>query len=651
MFITYKEPNFKTAKQDLDNLLHLSNKKIKNLLKIKNKTYKNFVTPYQLIFEKIHIFFTPYSIINSTKNSKQSAEIFPLLLRSLSDFDTKIKQNIKIYNAFKDILKHEKLNSAQKRVLELEIMDFELEGNNLDQKSKNKIKKINNKLSKLSNAFSQNVLDATNEFELILDDDSKISKMPQSDKNIAKVIINGKPKYKFSLQAPSFIAFMNYCEDRQLRQKMYKAYVTRALKNEDLIQKILDLRDKKAKILGFKDFSHLSLKRKMAKSPKEVEDFLNNLLELSVKKAQSEFQELKSFAKQKHFKDSLQSYDLSYYSKWLEKEKYSIDEEKYKAYFEKESVLKGFFLVLKKLFDIEFVEIKEKAWDKKVQTFIIMQNKKEIAKIYMDLEARKGKQSGAWMDSWVSYAKKEDNSIVLPVAYIVCNFAPSNKKNPSLLKHSDVVTLFHEMGHALHHLLSRVQEPFISGISGVEWDGVEFPSQFLEEFAYEEDVLKLFAKHYKTSKTLPKDMIKNLIKAKNFLAAMSMLRQLEFALFDIKIHKKPYSKKDVQKILDNIRKKTSIIKPPKYNKFQCSFTHIFAGGYACGYYSYKWAEVLSSDAFYRFKKEGIFNKKLAKSFLKNVLQSGGSRSMRENFKAFMKREPDIKALLKLSGIW
>ena len=343
---------------------------------------------------------------------------------------------------------------------------------------------------------------------------------------------------------------------------------------------------------------------------------------------------------------------MAYYSEKLKKAKYDLDEEYYRPYFEQESVLNGFFDFLYQMFDIKFVQTNAKAWDEKVRVYNLLSNDKEIGRIYIDLEARKDKRGGAWMNNWHSHYIDSKGEKHLPTAFIVCNFPQSTDTTPSLLRHSDVVTLFHEMGHALHHLVSDIEDPYVSGISGVAWDTVEFPSQFLEYFSYDKDVLRLFAKHYKTQEVLDDDAINRIIKAKNFQSSLALVRQVEFALFDFKLYQDLYKSEDeVQNLLDNVRKEFAVMIPPSYNKFQNGFSHIFAGGYSAGYYSYKWAEVLSADAFYMFiDSENIFNKELALKYKETILSKGGSSSMEELFYNFAQRKPTIDSLLKIDGI-
>ncbi len=389
----------------------------------------------------------------------------------------------------------------------------------------------------------------------------------------------------------------------------------------------------------------------MAKTEDEVISFLEELGHKGKDKAKEELDEIKAIAKEDGITD-FKSSDMAYYSEKLKKAKYDLDEEYYRPYFEQESVLNGFFNFLDQIFDVKFTLANTPAWDEKVRVYDLSSNNKTIARIYIDLEARSDKRGGAWMNNWHSHFDKSNGETQLPTAYIVCNFPQSTDTTPSLLRHSDVVTLFHEMGHALHHLLSEVKEPYVSGIAGVAWDTVEFPSQFLEYFSYDKEVLKLFAKHYETGEVLDDAAINRIINAKNFQSSLAMVRQIEFALFDFKLYQKLYkTEEEVQNLLDSVREEFAAMIPPSYNKFQNGFSHIFAGGYSAGYYSYKWAEVLSADAFYMFIDSGnIFNKKLALQYKKAVLAQGGSKNMDELFYEFASREPSVDSLLKIDGI-
>ncbi len=652
MFLEFKTDNLEEQKEDVINQIEENKRKINELLQIENKTFLNFVRPYQMLQERLNWVFKPISHLNYVKNSELTQKVYTELLPVITEYYTNLGQNENLYKAFKEIYEKEKdnLTQAQKRVLELLILDFELSGVSLLEDKKKRIKEINLKLSDLQNQFAQNLLDATNRYELIIENFEDVKELPESDLKSAETEKDGKKVYKFTLHAPSYLAYMTYGSNRKLREELYKAYTTRAPENEDLLEEILKLRDEEAKILGFKNYAELSLKKKMAPSPEKVLDFLYTLAEKSKPQAEKEFDELQNYANKIRFKGKLEAFDVPYYSEKLKKEKFNIDEEEYKPYFEKNSVVEGLFKFLNRLFKVEFEKVDVPVWDESVLVYDLKRDNETFARIYMDLESRPDKRGGAWMDDWQTGCLDENNCKINPVAFIVANFPPSTDKQPSLLRHYDVVTLFHEMGHAIHHLFSEVSESFVSGTSGVEWDAVEFPSQFLENFAYEKSVLKTFAKHYKTGETLPDEMIDKLVEAKNFQSAMAMVRQLEFAIFDMLVHTDKHTKEEVQTILDEVREKVSVVKPPKYNKFQNSFAHIFAGGYAAGYYSYKWAEVLSADAFYIFIDNDIFDEEVASKFLKTVLSQGGSKKAMEIFKEFTGREPDIDALLKLSGI-
>jgi len=476
-------------------------------------------------------------------------------------------------------------------------------------------------------------------------DANDVEGVPQSDIEDLKFEENGVIRYKLNLQMPTYIAYMTYGKNQEIREKLYKAYTTRAPQNAKIIEKLLKLKFEMANLLGFKNFSEYSIASKMAPSSDKVIEFLQKLIDSSIDQAKNELNEFQEITK-----NQIKSCDIAYYSELLKREKYDIDEELYRPYFEKTSVINGLFEFLEKLFGLTCKEINLPLWHEKAKAYDIYLGQTLRARIYMDLEARKHKKGGAWMHNWQTHCTNENGSEQLASAFIVCNFPASNKENPSLLRHDDIVTLFHEMGHTIHHILSKVNENEVSGVNGVEWDAVEFPSQLLENFAYEPQVLKMFAKHHKTAEVLPDEMIDKLIASKNFQSALSMLRQLEFSLFDFKLHMNIYNSDEVQNLLDSIREKTALIKPPAYNKFQNGFSHIFAGGYAAGYYSYKWAEVLSADTYFQIVDEGIFGSKTAKDYLNIVLEKGGSYSMQKLFVDLMQREPDVKNLLRLNGI-
>ena len=639
--------NLETFIDDLKSKTQTNLTQVEKLLTQERKTFANFVKPLELQEEELEHFFTPLSHLNAVNNSEETQKVYTEALPIITEYSTQLSQNLDIYNAFKEIQKKETntLNYEQKRVIELNIQNFELSGAHLDEKTKARLQEINIRKSELANHFSQNLLDATNAYEYIITDEKDVAGLPESEKESAKYEEDSNVKYKFTLQMPSYISYMTYGPNREIREELYRAYVSRAPENAAIIDELLALRQEMSELLGFDNYAEYSLASKMAKSTDSILNFLNSLLENSIEQANKELTQLKNIAPQE-----LKSHDTAYYSEILKKEQYSIDEEEYRPYFEQRNVLNGMFDFLEKLFGITFKEVDEKLWHEKAYAYDVYENSRLKARVYFDLEARESKRGGAWMHNWQSHATDAKGNEQLASAFVVCNFPPSSNSQQSLLRHDDVVTLFHETGHTIHHLLSEVKENEISGVNGVEWDAVEYPSQFLENFAYEPKVLKLFAKHYKTKEVIPDEMIEKVVKSKNFLSAMGMLRQLEFSLFDFKLHMQSYQGEAVQNLLDSIREKTALIKPPKYNKFQNGFAHIFAGGYAAGYYSYKWAEVLSADTFYAVVDEGIFNSKTAEKYLQIILHSGGSKSMQQLYIELMGREADTNQLLRLSGI-
>lgn len=500
-------------------------------------------------------------------------------------------------------------------------------------------------MSDLTNQFSQNVLNATNAFALYLKEED-VKGIPESDKISAK---QPDGTYKFTLHFPSYIAYMTYGENRKIRKELYDAYCTRAPENGKLIEEILGFRDEEAKLLGFETYAHLSLATKVANTPEEVISFLNHLAEKAKPIAIKEYDGIKSYAKSLGQND-LEPWDLTYYSEKLKKESFSYDEEIYRPYLEKETVLQGTFQFLEKLLGVTFKQIQTNVWEPSVLCYDLLVEGETRSRLYLDLEVRSEKKGGAWMHNWKPHFQDETGKTELPIAFVVASFPKATESQPSLLRPSDVVTLFHELGHALHHLLSKVKEAFVSGVNGVEWDAVEFPSQFLENFVYEPKVLQLFAKHYQTKEPIPNSYIETMVKAKNFMSAMGVVRQLEFAKFDMLVHKEKPSEERVQEILNQVRNEIAVVTPPTYNKFQNSFTHIFAGGYAAGYYSYKWAELLSANAFYSFVDKGVFDLEHAAHFRKTVLEKGGSANAMNLFRDFYGKDPDIEALLRLNGI-
>ena len=646
MFASFETPDYERFADELKRLLEENEAAIGELLKSPEKSYGNFVRPYMETFEKVDLFFTPLSHLNSVENSEKTQKAYEASLPLLSHYHTRLSQNRELFEVFSRITGED---TAQREVVRLELRDFRLSGVDLPEKEKKRLEEIDLKLSELSNRFSQNLLDATNAYELIVEDPKDVEGIPESDLELAREERDGKTVWRFTLQIPSYMAYMSYGPNRALREELYRAYVTRAPQNAEVIDEILRLRDEKAKILGFDHFSELSLATKMAPDDDAVVGFLEELAEASLEHVDNEVEKLREMAKEDGIEE-LQSYDVAYYSEKLKRAELDFDDETTRPYFEQDRVLQGLLDFVAELFGISFVETKVPVWNEKVRVFDLQEDGESFARIYFDLEARKNKRGGAWMNDWQTHHEDEKGREHPASAFVVCNFPPSTKEVPSLLRHDDVVTLFHEMGHAIHHLFSRVKERFVSGIHGVAWDVVEFPSQFLENFAYEKDVLDRFARHHETGEPLPADLAEKIKRSKNFLAAMGMLRQIEFALFDFKLHQRLYQGEEVQKLLDSLRERLSPVKPPSYNRFQWGFAHIFGGGYAAGYYSYKWAEVLSADAFFACYERGRIEKEMTDGYRRHILEKGASEPMDRLYRAWLGRDPDPKALLRLYGL-
>jgi len=645
MFIDFNVKDLENFPKTLDNLLNTQQKQINNLAK-NGTNYNDTIKVLEDLSEELERFFTPLSHLNSVLNSKESQKAYEESLPLISKFYSFISQHKELYEKIKSL---KASNSLEKRVLDLELRDFILSGAELNQEDKKSLEEINLKLSNLANQFSQNLLDATNSFELIVEQ-KDVEGIPESDLEQAKVEIDGETKYKFTLQMPSYIAYMTYGKNREIRKKLYKAYNTRAPQNQEVIDQILKLREQKANLLGFKNYAEYALQTRDASNESQVIEFLKELLNASKEQAKKEVELLSEFAKELDNIEDLQPYDVGYYSEKLKHKLFNFDDSQTKPYFELSKTLNGMLNLVSKLFSVEFKEAKVPTWHESVKVYDILENGTTVARIYFDLEARPSKRGGAWMHNWQSHYTKANGEKSYASAFVVGNFAPSSKEQPSLLRHDDVVTLFHEMGHAIHHLFSKVSERSISGIEGVSWDVVEFPSQFLENFAYEEGILKEFAYHYKTNEPISQELLAKINKTKNFQAAMGMLRQLEFALFDFKLHQKLHQGDEVNGLINQIREQTAIIKPPSYARFEHGFAHIFAGGYAAGYYSYKWAEVFSADAFFACLENGNFNLQRAKEYKANILEKGSTKEMSNLYQEWLGKRPQTKSLIKLYDI-
>lgn len=565
------------------------------------------------------------------------------------------------YKAIKESAAFKSLSAVRRRIINEELIDFKLAGAFLPQAQKAELKKVKEALAQESQKFSENLLDATNAYGLLVEDVKELEGIPADDiasfKETAEA--NQQKGYRITLQVPHYLAVLQYAQNRKLRETLYHAYVTRAsefdfegkFNNNEVMRRIVELREKEASILGYRNYGEVSLATKMAQSPDQVIAFLRDLAQKSLPQAKADMAEVKTFAKEKLGIDDPQSWDLPFASEKLREARYAYSDQEVKQYFTLPAVFKGLFGLVQTLFNIRIVKDNAPVWHPDVQFFRIENAQGEkVAQFYVDLYARPNKRGGAWMDN-----DRTRNclygSLQTPVAYLVCNFAKPVGDKPSLLTHDDVLTLFHEFGHSLHHMLSRIEEPAASGINGVEWDAVECPSQFMENFAWDWTVLESLTSHVQTGEKLPRSLYDKMLAAKNFQSAMAMVRQLEFGLFDMLLHTEFDSQKDnILDLLAKVRKEVAVTEQPDYNRFPNSFSHIFAGGYAAGYYSYKWAEVLSSDAFSLFEETGVLNPETGKKWLNEVLAVGSSRPAMDSFIAFRGRAPKIDALLRHSGI-
>ncbi len=565
------------------------------------------------------------------------------------------------YKAIKESKEFQTLSPVRQRIINEELIDFKLAGAFLPEDKKSQLKSVKETLAQESQKFSENLLDATNAYGLLVEDEKELAGIPADDiasfKETAKA--NDQEGYRITLQIPHYLAVLQYAQNRKLRETLYHAYVTRAseldfdgkFNNNDVMRRIVELREKEAALLGYQNYGEVSLATKMAQSPDEVIAFLRDLAQKSLPQAKADMAEVKAFAKEKLGIANPQSWDLPFASEKLREARYSYSDQEVKQYFTLPAVFKGLFGLVQTLFNIRIVKDSAPVWHPDVQFFRIENAKGEkIAQFYMDLYARPNKRGGAWMDNDRT-RNRLYGELQTPIAYLVCNFAKPVGDKPALLTHDDVLTLFHEFGHGLHHMLSRIEEPAASGINGVEWDAVECPSQFMENFAWDWTVLENLTSHVQTGEKLPRALYDKMLAAKNFQSAMAMVRQLEFGLFDMLLHTSFDSQKDdILTLLNEVRKEVAVTEQPAYNRFANSFSHIFAGGYAAGYYSYKWAEVLSSDAFSLFEETGILNPTTGQKWLNEVLAVGSSRPAMDSFIAFRGRAPKIDALLRHSGI-
>jgi oligopeptidase A len=609
--------------------------------------------------------FGPAGHLNAVAQNEALRNAYNSCLPLLSEYGTEVGQNAELcaaYQALRDSDEWDSLNEAQQKDIENTLRDFRLSGVDLPDDKKAQYMANSKRLSELTSTFSDNTLDATQAWTKQITDEAELDGLPESAKAGAadRAKADGKDGWVLTLDAPVFIAVMSHCKNADLRKEMYVAWTTRAsdegpqagqFDNAAIMDEILKLRHQQAQLLGFANYGEESLATKMARDVNEVIQFLEDLAQRAKPQAEQELAELKAFAA-KQGADDLDPWDIGFWSERLREQRYSISEEELRPWFPADIVINGMFAVVGKLFGIQFRQRDDvDTWHDDVRFYELVDDDGSVrAAFYLDMYARTGKRGGAWMDDARIRRRRPDGSLQTPVAYLTCNFAPPAGGKPGLLTHDEVVTLFHEFGHGLHHMLTEQDVSGISGINGVAWDAVELPSQFLENWCWTEEGIALISGHYETGEPLPKEKLEKMLAAKNFQGAMQMVRQLEFSLFDMRIHAEYREGLDIYQVLKEVREQVSVIQPPAFNRFPNSFGHIFAGGYAAGYYSYKWAEVLSADAYSRFEEEGEFNEDTGRAFRSEILAKGGSREPMELFKAFRGREPSVEPLLRHCGI-
>ena len=631
-------------------------------------SWETFVAPLEDANERLARAWGVVGHLHAVKDSPDLRDAYNENLPKVTEYWTELGQNLALFNKYKALrasAEFDALTPARRRIVDNEIRDFRLGGAELPEAEKARYKAIAEEQAALGSKFSENLLDATNAFALVIEDAARLAGLPDDVLSAAREAAekDGKQGWKFTLQAPSYLPVLQYADDRALRETIYKANVTRAsefgdakLDNTPLIDRILALRDEEAKLLGYESFACVSLVPKMADTPREVLDFLEDLAARAKPFAERDMRELNDFARTSLGLEKLEAWDALYASEKLRQQRYAFSDQEVKEYFPEPRVLEGLFKVVETVFSVRIKPDHASVWDEDSRFFRIESAAGNlIGQFYLDLYSRDTKRGGAWMDDAITRRRK-GAGIQTPVAYLTCNFArgvagPDGKKRPALFTHDDVITLFHEFGHGLHHMLTQVDDLGVAGINGVEWDAVELPSQFMENYCWEWEVVRHMTGHVDSGKSLPRELFDKMIAAKNFQAGMQTVRQIEFSLFDMLLHHDfdPGSQTPLA-LLQKVRDKVAVMHPPEYNRFPNNFSHIFAGGYAAGYYSYKWAEVLSADAYGAFEEEGPLSEAAGARFVREILAMGGSRAAAENFRAFRGREPEIDALLRHNGM-
>ena len=627
-------------------------------------TWQSFIVPMEDANERLSRAWGPVGHLNAVMNSPELREVYNATLPIITQYYAELGQNLALFDKFKALRNSPEfagLSAARKKIIENELRDFRLGGAELPEGQKKRYLEIQERLSELSSRFSDNLLDATNDYTLVIENRDELRGLPEDVLQAAQeaAAATCKSGWLFTLKAPSYMPVMQFADNRALREKMYRAYGTRASEfgkpdwdNTPLMDEIVQLRGEEASLLGFASFGELSLATKMAESPQQVVEFMRELARRARPFAEKDLAELREFARAELGLQELQSWDIGYVSEKLREKRYAFSEQEVKQYFPEDAVLPGMFRLVETLYGLQIKASSTPVWHSDVRFFDIRDAQgKLVGQFYLDMYARNSKRGGAWMDDVIT-RRRLATCIQTPVAYLNCNFSAPVGNKPAVFTHDEVITLFHEFGHGLHHLLTEVEDLAVSGINGVEWDAVELPSQFMENFCWEWDVLRGMTRHSDTNEKLPRTLFDKMLAAKNFQSGLQTLRQIEFALFDMLMHSnfEAGGGKSILQLLDEVRAEVAVLIPPAFHRFPHSFAHIFAGGYAAGYYSYKWAEVLSADAYSLFEENGVLNPDIGARFRSEILAMGGSRGAMDSFSAFRGREPGIDALLRHNGL-
>nr|WP_245606740.1 M3 family metallopeptidase [Thiothrix lacustris] len=628
-------------------------------------TWNTLVAPLNETSNRLERMWSPVSHLNAVANTDELRKEYNANLSRLSDYHTELGQNAGLYQAIQTIRSDEAgLDAAQQKSLDDSLLGFKLSGVALPAEQKERFRVISQELSQLTSRFSDNVLDATNAWTKQILDVNALAGLPDSALEMAAQTAKQRDMegWVITLQFPSYFPIMTYADNRELRAEVYRAYTTRASElgtnadwdNTQVMRDILRLRQEEAALLGYANFAELSLATKMAESPQQVLDFIDDLARKAKPFAETEFAEVEAFAREQLGLADVQAWDVGYVSEKMKQARFDFSEEDLKPYFPADRVISGLFALVQKLFGVRIEQQTGHIdlWHRDARFYLVYDRTDTVqACFYLDLYARQHKRGGAWMSDFCGRFLRADG-LQIPVAFMTCNSSAPVGDKPALFTHDEVVTLFHEFGHGLHHMLTQVDYPDVAGINGVEWDAVELPSQFMENWCWERSVLDMIAAHWQTGEALPEALFQKMQASRHFQTAMATVRQLEFSLFDMRLHLDPQAAEPgrLEVIRQEVLEQVAVIKPPAFNRMPNSFSHVFAGGYAAGYYSYKWAEVLSADAFARFEEEGLFDAGVGAAFLQEVLQVGGSRKAMESFVAFRGRKPEVDALLRHSGL-